>query len=112
MKDRVYEIAKNSKYDVYEGALISLVYKPFVKKTASRVSVNEKVAEELHKPVSKKFKGRKVYVRFKDNVWAADLTVIGSLSSKNKNLKYLVWILDGWTIKREKGELLQMLLWK
>ena len=31
-----------------------------------------KLAEELHKPVSKKFKRRKVFARFKDNIWAAD----------------------------------------
>ena len=42
-------------------------------KTGSGISVNEQLAEELHKPVIKKFKGRKVYARFKDNIWAADL---------------------------------------
>ena len=36
------------------------------------VSVNE-LAEELHKPVIKKFKRRKVSARFKDNIEAADL---------------------------------------
>ena len=42
-------------------------------KTGSGVSVNEQLAEELHKPVIKEFKRRKVYARFKDNIWAADL---------------------------------------
>ena len=37
------------------------------------ISVNEQLAEELHKPVIKKFKRRKVYARFKDNIWVADL---------------------------------------
>ena len=59
-----------------------MVYKIFDKKTRSGVSVNEQLAEELHKPVIKKFKKRKV------NVWAADLAEMGSLSSK-KNVKYL-----------------------
>ena len=53
------------------------------------MSVSEQLAEELHKPVIKKFKRRKVYARFKDNIWAADLAEMGSLSSKNKNVKYL-----------------------
>ena len=53
----------------------------------SVVSLNEQIAQELHKPVINKFKRRKVYVRFKDNVWAADLAEMGSLFSENKNVK-------------------------
>ena len=45
-----------------------MVYKFFDKKKGSRVSLNEQLAEELHKPVTKKFKRRKVYARFKDNI--------------------------------------------
>ena len=48
------------------------------------MSVNEYLAEELHKPVTKKFKRRKVYATFKDNIWAADVTEMESLSFKNK----------------------------
>ena len=48
-----------------------------------RANINELLAQELHKPVIKKFKGRKVYMRFKDNIWAADLAEMGSLHSKN-----------------------------
>ena len=43
------------------------------KKTGSGVSVNEELAEELQKPVIKKFKRRKVFARFKDNIWTANL---------------------------------------
>ena len=90
LKDRAYETARNCGYDEYQRALASMVYKFFDKKTGSRISENEQLAEELHKPVTKKFKRRKVYARFKDNTWAADLAEIGSLSSKNKNVKYLL----------------------
>ena len=69
-----------------------MVYKFFDKKTGLGVSVNEQLAEELHKPVITK--GRKVYARFKDNIWAADLAEMKSLSSKNKNLKYLLCVID------------------
>ena len=41
-------------------------------KTRSGVSANEQLAEKLHKPVIKKFQRRKVYARFKDNIWADD----------------------------------------
>ena len=54
------------------------------KLTMIGLSVNEQLAKELYKPVIKKFKRRKVYARFKDNIWAADLAEMESLSSKNK----------------------------
>ena len=61
------------------------------------MKVNEKLAEKLHKPVIKNFKRRKVYTRFKDNIWAADLAEMGSLSSENKNVKYLICVIDVFT---------------
>ena len=54
LKDRAYEIARNWKYDGYQRASASVFYKFFDKKTGSGVSVNEQLAEELHKPVIKK----------------------------------------------------------
>ena len=53
-----------------------MVYKFFDKKTGSGLSINEQLAEELHKSVIKKLKRRKVYARFKDNIPAADLVEI------------------------------------
>ena len=55
------------------------------------------LAEEFHKPVTKKFKRRKFYARFKDNIWAADLAEMESLSSKYKNVKYLLCVIDIYT---------------
>ena len=69
----------------------------FDKKIGSGVSVNEQVAEELHKPLNEKFKRRKVYTRFKENIWAVDLPEMESLSSKNKNVKYLSCVKDVFT---------------
>ena len=73
MKDRAYEITRNHKYDRYQRALASMVYKLFDKKTKSGAIVNEQLAEELHKSAIKKLKRRKFYARVKDNIWAADL---------------------------------------
>ena len=98
LRDRAYEFARNLNYDGYQRALASMVYKCFDKKTGSRISVNEKLAEELHKPVIKKFKRRKVYARFKDNIWAADLAEMESLSTKNENVKYSLCVIDVFTI--------------
>ena len=74
-----------------------MVYKIFDRKTGSGVSVSEQLAEELHKPVIKRFKRTKVYARFKDNTWPADLAEMGSLPSKNKNVKYLFCVKNVFT---------------
>ena len=69
-----------------------MVYKFFDKKTGLGVgaSVNEELAQELHKPVINEFKRRNVCVKFNDKLWAADLIGMGSLSSKNGDVKYLL----------------------
>ena len=36
-------------------------------------------------------------MRFKGNIWGADLPEIGSLSSKNKNVKHLLFLIDVFT---------------
>ena len=68
-----------------------MVHKFFDKKIESGINVNEQLDEELHKPVIKKFKRRKVYVIFKDNVWAAGVVEMQSLSSNIKilNIHYV-----------------------
>ena len=44
---------------------------------------NKKLAEELHKPISKKFEKRKVHSSFIDNIWDADLADIQLISLRN-----------------------------
>ena len=61
---------------------MSSMVKFFEMKTGSGVSVNEQLVEQWHKPLTKKFRGRKVYARFKDNIWTADLADKESLSSR------------------------------
>ena len=56
MKDKAYQIAVNAKYDGHQRGLASMVYKFFDKKTVTEMSVNEKLAEELHKSVIKQLK--------------------------------------------------------
>ena len=52
------------------------------------------LADELHKPVIKKFNKRKVYSQFKDNIWGVHLADMQSLSKKNKGIKYLLCAID------------------
>ena len=74
-----------------------MVYKFSDKKTGSGVSVKEELAPELHKPVIKKSKTRRVYARFKDDIRTAELAKIGSLSSFNCGVKYLLCVIDVFT---------------
>ena len=64
LKNRAFEIAINPKYDGYQRGLASMMYKFFDKKTGSRASVKKEQAQELHKPVIKKFKRMRVYSKF------------------------------------------------
>ena len=55
---RVFNIAKNPKYDVYQRSFSSKVYKFFDKTTSGSginndIKQNQQLAEELHKPVIK-----------------------------------------------------------
>ena len=109
----------NCKYNGYQRALASMVYYFFDKRTESVVSVNEQLAEELLKRVIKKLKRRKVYERFKDNIWAGDLDEMETFSSKNKNVKYFLCVRDVFTkyawvklLKNKRGKQFLMLLTK
>ena len=52
------------------------------------------MANELHKPIIKKCKKRKVYSSFRDNIWGVDLVDMQSLSKYNKEIKYLLCAID------------------
>ena len=48
------------------------------------------IINELHKKIIWKFKKRKVYSSFRDNIWGVDLADMRSLSKYNKGIKYLL----------------------
>ena len=82
LRNRAFSIAKKQKYDGYQRGLASMVYKFFDKKSkgsgAKHVNIklapqNQQLAEELHKPIIRKFEKRKVHAAFKDNICGADL---------------------------------------
>ena len=97
LRDKAYNIASNPEYDGYQRGLASMVYKFFDKKSIGSGMAEPsslKLADELHKPVIKKFNKRKVYSQFKDNIWELDLADMQSLSKKNKGIKYLLCAID------------------
>ena len=55
---------------------------------------NEQLANELHKPIIRKFKKRKVSFSFKDNIWGADLADMQLISKYKKGIRYLLCAID------------------
>ena len=107
LRDKAYDIASNPEYDGYHTRC--MVYKFFNSKVASpdkkstakhvigsgfKKPSSSILADELHKPIIRKFNKRKVYSQFKDNIWGVDLAYMQSLSRKNKGIKYLLCAID------------------
>ena len=64
---------------------------------------NKSLAEELHKPIRRKFKRGRVLVNGIDKIWAADLVDMQAFSKFNRGVKYLLAVIDvffkyGWLI--------------
>ena len=55
---------------------------------------NKELAEELHKPVVRKFMKRKLYSSFIDNIWGADLADVQLISKFNKGIRFLLCVID------------------
>ena len=90
-----------------------MVYRFFDKKSSGRGLANKEniqLANELHKPIIRKFNKRKVYSSFKDNIWRVDLADMELLSKFNKRFRFLLSFIDifskyAWVIplKDKKG---------
>ena len=103
LKDKAFKIASDPKYDGYQRGLASMVYKFFDKRSASlnkssgsgiANEANYQLANELPKPIIRKFKKRKVYSSLRDNIWGVDLADMQSLSKCNKGNMYLLCAID------------------
>ena len=115
LKDIAFNIAKNPKYNGYQRGLAFMVYKLFDKKQkGSGVNIplkfNEQLAEELFKPIIRKFKKRTVYSGFKDNIWGADLAYMQLMGKFNNGFRFLLCVIDvfskyAWVVplKDKKG---------
>ena len=114
LKNKAFDIAKDPKYDGYQRGLAPMVYKFFDSKVsgsgAKLTLQNEQLAEELHKPIIRKFEKRKVYSTFKDNTWGVDLADMQLLSKYNKGIRFFLCVIDifskyAWVVslKDKKG---------
>ena len=119
LRDKAFNIPKDPKYDGYQRGLASMVCKFFDKKskgsgvtalTKKSVSQNQQLFEELHKPIIRKVKKRKVHAVFKDSIWGADLADMQLISKQNKGVRFLLCVIDifskyAWVVplKDKKG---------
>ena len=117
LKNKAFDIAKYPKYDGYKyfDSKVASPDKKSVGSGAKRVNTkitpqNEQLAEELHKPIIRKFRKRKVYSTFKDNIWSVDLADMQLLSKYNKGIRFLLCVIDifskyAWVVplKDKKG---------
>ena len=74
LKDKAFKIASDPKYNCYQRGLASMVYKLFDKKSSWSGIVNKsnyQLANQLHKPIIRKFEKIKVYSSFRENIWGA-----------------------------------------
>ena len=102
LKNKAFKLASNPKYNGCERGLASMVYKFFDKKSKGSALKenqgnflqNSQLANELHKPIIRKFKKRKVYSSFKDNIWGVDLADTQLISKQNKGIRYLLCVID------------------
>ena len=83
LRDKAFRIASDLKYDGYQRGLTSMVYNFFDKKYSGSGIINEsnyQLANELHKPIIKTLRKRKVYSSFRDDIWGMGLADMESLS--------------------------------
>ena len=81
LRYKTFETAVDLKYDGYEIELASMVYKfcdkgfseSGVPTLANKAVPNCQLTNELHRQIVRKFKRRKVYSSFGDNIWSVDL---------------------------------------
>ena len=74
----------------------------------SKIRYNQKLSEELHKPINNKFEKRKVHSSFIDHIWGAELAVRKSISKLNKIIWFLLGVIDIFSknacfLKNKKG---------
>ena len=100
LKDKAFKIARDPNYDGYQRGLASIVYKFFYKKSKGSGIVNEpnyQLANELHKPIMRKFKKRKVSSFLETRFGGVDLADMESLSKYHKEIKYLLCAIDSFS---------------
>ena len=120
LREKAINIAKNPNSDGYQCRFAGMVYKFFDKKTSTIRALseilapratenkfvdsgiknenisNKELAEELHKPIIKKIKNKKVQSPYIHKIWGADLADMQLIRKVNKGIMcyYVLLILS------------------
>ena len=90
-------MASDQKYG-YQIGLALMVYTFFDKKSGGGMIANNKenmqLSDELHKPIIRKFRKRKVHSSFRDNIWGVDVAHMHLFSKFNKRVRFLLCAID------------------
>ena len=62
-------------------------------KSAIKSMSNKQFLDGLDKPIIRKFKRRRVYLLFEDNIWGIDLADMQLISKCNKEIRYLLCVI-------------------
>ena len=68
--------------------------KSTVSGTKNDIKQNKQFANELHKLIIRKFKKRKGYSSFRDNIWGVDLADRQVIRKYNKGIRFLLKVID------------------
>ncbi len=105
------KIVGNESLDGYQRSLAGMIYKCFEKKIQMGQGWTDELAEELHKPIRRKFQRRSVQVSGIDEVWGADLVDMKEWKKENKGYTFILTVIDvfskyAWAVplKDKKGE--------
>ena len=63
-------------------------------KRKTKLKFTDDLADELYKPVTRKFQRRRVNVNSVDEIWAADIIDMQAFSKDNNGIKYLLTVID------------------
>ena len=93
LRDKAFNIPKNTKYDGYQRRIASMVYKCFDKKSLGETIKDENLAnkafsEELQKAIIKNLKKKKAHSSFIDNIWSACFVNTQLISKFDKELVF------------------------
>ena len=116
LRNKAFNILKNSKHVGCQRGLPSMVYRFFDKNTASVSGVkiekmsNQELVEKLNKPIIREFEKPEVHSSFIDNICGAGLADMQLLRKFDKGICFLLCLIDihskyAWVVplKDKKG---------
>ena len=95
LRDKAFRIESVPKYNGYQRWLALMVYELIDKKSTGVADIESIINLQTNFiEIIRKFKKRKVYLWFRDNIWGVYLADTQSLRKCNKVIKYLLCAID------------------